>query len=182
MASAFGHAALAYASSSFLPKEFQTRAIIITGMISSALPDADVIAFMFGIPYEHMLGHRGITHSLFFALFWSYLLTLYFDRKPIFSINVKVALYVFFFFCTASHGLLDACTTGGRGVAFLAPFSRERYFFPWRVIRVSPLGIDRFFTHRGVEIIKNEAFYIGLPSLFLFLAGKVYHGSTKSPG
>ena len=31
------------------------------------LPDADVVAFAFGIPYGAMLGHRGLTHSLTFA-------------------------------------------------------------------------------------------------------------------
>jgi inner membrane protein len=35
------------------------------------LPDADVIAFSFGIPYDAMLGHRGLTHSLFFAVITS---------------------------------------------------------------------------------------------------------------
>ena len=39
----------------------------------------------------------------------------------------------------ASHGVLDALTDGGPGVAFLAPFDDTRYFFPWRPIRVSPL-------------------------------------------
>jgi inner membrane protein len=31
------------------------------------LPDADVIAFYFGIPYGSRFGHRGFTHSLFCA-------------------------------------------------------------------------------------------------------------------
>jgi len=35
--------------------------------ICSMLPDIDVISFAFGIRYEDMLGHRGFTHSIFFA-------------------------------------------------------------------------------------------------------------------
>ncbi len=31
------------------------------------VPDADVLAFKFGIPYAAMLGHRGLSHSLVFA-------------------------------------------------------------------------------------------------------------------
>jgi len=31
------------------------------------LPDADVLGFSFGIDYGDLLGHRGLTHSLFFA-------------------------------------------------------------------------------------------------------------------
>nr|HRC76832.1 rhodanese-like domain-containing protein [Kouleothrix sp.] len=32
------------------------------------------------------------------------------------------------------HGVLDAMTDGGLGVAFFAPFSATRYFFPFRPI------------------------------------------------
>jgi len=28
------------------------------------LPDVDVLGLVMGIPYDHMLGHRGITHSV----------------------------------------------------------------------------------------------------------------------
>jgi len=27
------------------------------------IPDADVIMFAFGFPYEHLLGHRGLSHA-----------------------------------------------------------------------------------------------------------------------
>jgi len=30
------------------------------------------------------------------------------------------------------HGLLDMITNGGKGVAFLWPFTSERFFFPAR--------------------------------------------------
>jgi inner membrane protein len=29
----------------------------------------------------------------------------------------------------ASHGVLDALTNGGHGIAFFSPFLNERYFF-----------------------------------------------------
>ena len=35
--------------------------------VCAMLPDIDVIAFSLGIPYEAMFGHRGFTHSFFFA-------------------------------------------------------------------------------------------------------------------
>jgi inner membrane protein len=34
----------------------------------AVLPDLDVLGFHAGIPYEHPLGHRGLSHSLLFAL------------------------------------------------------------------------------------------------------------------
>ena len=45
---------------------------------------------------------------------------------------------MFLFLAIASHGLLDAFTDGGLGVAFFAPFDSTRYFFPVTPIEVSP--------------------------------------------
>ena len=64
---------------------------------------------------------------------------------------------------TISHGILDACTTGGRGVGFLIPFTDQRYFFNNQFITVSPLGIEGFFSRWGLEVLKDELRYIFLP-------------------
>ena len=58
-------------------------------------------------------------------------------------------LWLSLFMATASHGVLDAMTDGGSGVAFLAPFDDTRYFLPWRPIPVSPIGVSRFFSGAG---------------------------------
>jgi membrane-bound metal-dependent hydrolase YbcI (DUF457 family) len=34
----------------------------------------------------------------------------------------------------ATHGALDALTTYGEGIQFLAPFSEYRYWAPWRIL------------------------------------------------
>ena len=39
------------------------------------IPDLDVIGFSFGIQYADMLGHRGLTHSIFFAILLGALVT-----------------------------------------------------------------------------------------------------------
>jgi inner membrane protein len=44
----------------------------------------------------------------------------------------------------ASHGILDAMTDGGLGVAFFSPFDDTRCFFPFRPIKVSPIGLSFF--------------------------------------
>ncbi|KFB98094.1 putative membrane-bound metal-dependent hydrolase [Trabulsiella guamensis ATCC 49490] len=41
--------------------------LLLTGIALSMLPDADVLAFKFGIAYGNIFGHRGFTHSLLFA-------------------------------------------------------------------------------------------------------------------
>jgi len=129
--------------------------LLFVGILFSMLPDADVIAFRFGIPYEHMLGHRGFTHSLAFAAIIAAVAAR--------AIRVSWRVFIFLFLCAASHGLLDAMTTGGEGVGFLIPFSEERYFFSWRPIRVSPIGVKAFFSERGWAVLKSEIVWVWVP-------------------
>jgi inner membrane protein len=82
----------------------------------------------------------------------------------------RIALWTYFFLATASHGLLDAMTDGGLGVACFSPFDNNRYFLPWRPIRVSPIGIGRFFSPRGLEVVRSELLWIWLPAALLVLS------------
>jgi inner membrane protein len=77
------------------------------------------------------------------------------------------ALFAYLFMATASHGLLDAMTKGGLGVAFFSPFDNTRYFLPWRPILVSPISVTRFFTPRGFAIAQNEFLWIWIPAILL---------------
>jgi inner membrane protein len=152
------------------------------------LPDVDVIAFSFGIPYGDMFGHRGFTHSLLFAVVigavvtWhlSHLLHLSHLSHPSHPSHPsnRLALFLWFTAVTASHGLLDALTNGGRGIAFLAPFSDHRYFFPWRPIQVSPIGVG-FFSPRGLLVLASEAGWIWVPSAIIAVSARLFrNGQT----
>lgn len=164
MASAFGHAVVAFALGTSFSKSIRGWKFWILGILCSILPDADVVGFALGIPYEHILGHRGFTHSLLFAVFLGVLVTaLFYPRQ--FSTKKGWALVLFFTLCTASHSLLDAMTTGGLGVAFFAPFDNSRYFLPWRPIKVSPIGVEHFFSEWGKTVLLSEAIWIGIPAL-----------------
>ena len=130
------------------------------------LPDADVLAFHFGIAYGDLFGHRGLTHSLAFAavVAWLVLAAAYPARRwP----TDRGRLWAYLALAIASHGVLDAMTTGGLGVAFLAPVENGRYFFPWRPIAVSPIGVRPFFTGRGLAVLANEALWVGVPAVLL---------------
>lgn len=119
--------------------------VIAAGIIGSVLPDIDVIGFRFHIPYGSTFGHRGFTHSIVFALLCA---AMFVRRRNAF---------LFVFLATLSHPILDAMTNGGRGVAFLSPFSNHRYFLPWRPIQVSPIGaID-------VSVLLSELRWVWLP-------------------
>lgn len=128
------------------------------------IPDLDVIGFRFGIHYGDFWGHRGFTHSLVFAALLSVVAVLILSRRRQAGIG-RSALFAYMFLATASHGVLDAMTDGGLGVAFLSPFDTTRYFLPWRPIRVSPIAIHRFFSARGFPVLRSELLWIWVPAL-----------------
>ncbi|NQY07222.1 MAG: metal-dependent hydrolase [Flavobacteriaceae bacterium] len=165
MASAFGHGLVAYTLTKVIDKK-ATRLLIVLAIISSIIPDADVIGFFMGIAYESPLGHRGFTHSIVFSFLWSLFLSLILGKKN------KKLFFVVLFVVTLSHAVLDAMTSGGRGVGFFIPFENSRHFFGFRPILVSPLGVKRFFSEWGMKVILSELLWIGFPCIFLLFLNK----------
>lgn len=136
--------------------------VLAAGIILALLPDFDVITFHLGTPYRHMLGHRGLTHSITFALAAA-IIAAYACRVPA---KNRSWTFIFLFVSAISHGLLDAVTDGGMGVAFFAPWSGERYHFPWRILRVSPLGM-RVFSSWGLAALVTELYRIWVPAVLI---------------
>jgi hypothetical protein len=68
MASLPSHATAALALGSCFYRSEIPKRVWVLGAFVAMLPDADVLAFRFGIPYQHLFGHRDFTHSLVFAL------------------------------------------------------------------------------------------------------------------
>jgi len=66
-------------------------------------------------------------------------------------------------------------TDGGLGVAFFSPLDNHRYFLPWRPIHVSPIGIERFFTDRGIAVLQSELLWIWLPAALLAVSAWIIH-------
>ena len=167
MASVFGHAALAGAMGATLPKVLRRKGVIILGVLCSMMPDLDVLSFKFGIPYSGFWGHRGMTHSIVFGAAFGLLMMFLFHFRA--EIKDKLILTFYYMICTISHGVLDGMTTGGKGIAFFSPFDDDRYFLPFRMIKVSPIGISNFFNEWGLAVIKSEFVWIGIPSM-IFVA------------
>jgi inner membrane protein len=183
MASALSHAVAAAGIGAVFYRRSMPAPVWITGIVCSVIPDVDVIGFRFGIHYGDFWGHRGFTHSLFFAVILAVVAAATLARfQPEIS---RASLFAYFFLSTASHGLLDAMTNGGLGVAFFSPFDNRRYFLPWRPILVSPIGVTRFFSHRGLAVVQTEILWIWLPSIVMIAivmillrlkAGQTIHG------
>jgi inner membrane protein len=127
-------------------------------------PDLDVLAFALGVPYEHALGHRGLWHALPFAAAAAALLAWVAFRQH--APGWRRA-WLYLFLCIGSHGVLDAATNGGLGVALLAPFDTARIFWPLRPIEVSPLSVSAFFSVRGLRVLESELRWVWLPALAL---------------
>jgi inner membrane protein len=161
----FTHAFVGISGSALISKKSDFKKIVLLSIICSVLPDADVIGFKFGIKYSDFFGHRGFFHSIFFAVIVGVLMSsIFFRENRVFS-KQWWKLSIYFGFITASHGLLDALTNGGLGVALLSPFDNYRCFFSATPILVSPINPDKFLTMRGLKILTNEFIWVWIPSI-----------------
>lgn len=150
--------------------------LMAAGALAAMVPDADVLAFRFGIAYADTFGHRGATHSIALALALATLAVC--AWRPLRTTPMRA--FVFVGLAALSHPLLDALTDGGLGVALAWPFSADRYFFPWRPIEVSPIGA-RFFSARGLEVLASEARWVWLPCALAALAIRLARASSRRP-
>jgi inner membrane protein len=134
------------------PEPMSSVAWLCTLIAAAYAPDLDVVGVALGVPYGAPFGHRGALHSLVVASAIALLGGLVASRFGVRPLRFMVVLWL----VTASHGLLDSLTDGGKGVALLWPFTSERYFASWRPLPVSPLGF-RVFSFWGWRVIFNEA-------------------------
>jgi inner membrane protein len=171
VASAFAHAfAAATLGAAITPGRFLPR-LLLVGIVCSLLPDTDVGGFALGIRYGDLLGHRGLTHSIAFAVVTALGATaLCFRGADWAPLRARIALYLFV--ATASHGVFDAMTNGGLGVAFFSPVDVTRYFLPFQPVEVSPIGVASFFTARSLRVLASEAVWIAIP--WTVVVGAVY--------
>jgi len=169
MPTPFAHVWIAVAISPFFTKKSSLVKLLFLGALCSIVPDADVIAFDFGIPYEHLFGHRGFTHSISFSALFSLLILLLFYRNSFANRKIWLPLFTYFFLCTLSHALFDAMTNGGKGVALFAPFYNERIFLPWRPIRVAPLSWEGLMSDWGKKVLISEFKVVWVPCILFWL-------------
>jgi inner membrane protein len=153
MPTIFAHGAFGFTAAKLFRGAAANSQLLLAAIALAILPDADVLLMPL-IPYRHPLGHRGLTHSLFFAAGCG-MAAAWLSRRAVPSTS-WLWLALFFALVTASHGFFDALTTGGLGVAFFAPFDNTRYFFSYRPIPVSPLSAQALLTARGLRVLGWE--------------------------
>lgn len=159
MPTVFSHTAVPLAVGLGLGRASIPPRLLLAGVALSVMPDLDTIALRAGIPYEVMLGHRGATHSLTFAVGVSLL-----GACACRALRAGIGRAFWFLLLAAvSHGVLDAFTTGGYGIAFLWPWSTLRYSAPLHLIEVAPLTLSRLLSPRGATVLASELFWVWLP-------------------
>jgi len=158
MASLFTHVAVPLiARRAVSVEEKLTRRLDVIAVLVSIWPDLDYATLPFEVRPNDLLGHRGLTHSIFVAIGVGLVASLLFPkaaRRRIAALLVIVAL---------SHPIIDALTAGDLGVALFWPFTRARLLFPFPLVATCPVGLDEWLGYWGLLTIANEALYLVLP-------------------
>ncbi|MEP6655268.1 MAG: metal-dependent hydrolase [Myxococcales bacterium] len=160
-----GHVAVGILAGRSLPdrSRWATGGAMVLFSGLALLPDLDYLGVMMGVPDEGPCGHRGATHSLMLPLVAAAIGAMLAGRfaLPRWRTALLCGLVV------GSHALLDALTTGSRGVPLLWPLSFTRFEMPWRPIPNAPCGLD-YVSREGLRVAVIEFFQF-LPLVLLAL-------------
>ena len=158
------HPAVPIAIGLGLGEKAVSRPLLAAGALASRLPDLDVLGLRAGVPYAAPLGHRGATHTLAAALAVALVGAVF--HRPL-RTSARTA-FAFLLLAAASHGILDALTNGGLGVALLWPFTEARFFAPVRPIEVAPLR--HVLGPRALAALGSELVRVWAPCAVVALA------------
>ncbi|MRX72276.1 metal-dependent hydrolase [Bacillus lacus] len=102
-------------------KKHEKRALLLTVVAGSQIPDIDVISRLWDYNGQYQMWHRGLTHSVFLVPLWGALL--YWVSKMIFRHQMKKLLWIGMLsvFIHITSDVLNAWGTG-----YLEPFSQIR--------------------------------------------------------
>jgi len=150
----------------------ERRRVMTLAAICAAAPDLDLIGWPLGISADSPLGHRGLTHSIPFALLLGAFVTIAF--LPTLAKRERIAAACALILATITHGVLDAMTSyAPTGPAFWAPFTNARYRFVW-----TPLtGVGGLHTDFGRELL-----VVCLPALAVIGVIEWRRRLTRLPG
>ena len=126
------------------------RTAILTFAALAVAPDLDLISGAFGVPPDTPLSHRGITHSLTFAVAVATLAAFGARRWGRGAMVGGMTLGAL-----ASHGILDTLSQLGAGPMLLWPFTTQSYGFIWRPIP-GVLSSSDYLTLQALPTLATE--------------------------
>jgi len=150
------HAAVGFAIAAWTQQAPPATRVCVAGAACAALPDIDVLWSPLHLAGTSPFAHRAITHSLAFALIGALVITAVFFRSERREQRSRVALVLGL--ALLSHGCLDALSRYSLGIEFFAPFSAQRFRFPW-----TPLGDPTGLTGQLIQ----EALVVFLPAVLI---------------
>ena len=146
---------MGYALGIWTQRGLPVRRVSIAAAACAALPDIDLL-------FSPLVEHRAITHSLTFAFVIALVAAVMLfpgmkwrEGRWRLAAVLGVALL--------SHSFLDALSRYSYGIEFFAPFSAQRYRFPW-----TPLGDP---AGRLSRQLLQETLFVFLPALFAVWLG-----------
>lgn len=126
MPSSIGHGAAALLLAPVLKRCDSSVRLIAAAAMGAMIPDIDAVGRPFGRGDITWLGgHRAFTHSLLFAVVAGLGIGAIVGRRDHGIATWRA--YAYAILVVLSHGVLDAFTTYGDGIAFFSPFSSSRY-------------------------------------------------------
>lgn len=164
MASLFAHAAIPVVTrgGAAVPASLERR-LLVVAIACSTWADLDLATLAFEVRPNEIAGHRGLTHSLFVAGLVALAASAAFFGSLRLGSRPWWRVVFFLFAMGASHGLLDAATTGQDGVALFWPLTSHRFMLPFRLLASCPLGLEEALGTWGFLTLANEMLYVVLP-------------------
>lgn len=121
------HLVLGAVTAEVMARKHLGRKALLIGAVAQYVPDVDVIAAIWLSPADNLVFHRGITHSLLFAVLGSVALAgiaRAVFRSPVLSWRFWIG---FFLIQLGLHIFIDAFNA--YGVGWLEPFTRDKISF-----------------------------------------------------
>ena len=177
MPSLLGHAVAGLAITAAFHRDKLPRRTWGLAVFCAVAPDLDWFVSLANIHRGHVLNHRGVAHSLFAAAALAAVVFLLAFRKE----QRRGAVWLCLTVAAMSHGLLDACTAGGVGVALFMPFSDTRWACIWQPGHVAPLPMGREHTYTFLASLLDEARWIGLPALAVGMGSRLLRVAGLRP-
>jgi len=172
-----GHALAGYAISSAFHRGRPGRGDAALTVVCAVAPDLDWFTGFLD-PLDRLgLSHRGLLHSLPAAAFITALAMVLARRDRLREGKAWACLGAAVF----SHGLLDAFTFGGTGVAFLEPFTNVHFVSAWQPIFVSPIPLSGRLTDWLFFSLGTELVWIGIPAFLAILLARRLNPCTSDP-
>ena len=140
--------------------------LYVTAATGAVLLDVDAIGRPFGLGDLYWIGgHRGLTHSLAFAAALAVSIVAAAYRGADWE-GRRVGLWACFALAFALHGALDALSTYGDGVMFLAPFSSWRFKAAWQPFHhLTPEVIGIWLPALAIIWYRRRGRTVDLPSI-----------------